>query len=130
MQSIVHYALHLAFPLVIARLAFREDWRRAYLLLLATMLVDMDHLVADPIFQADRCSIQYHSLHTWPAMIGYIGLLLWRGTGRILGVGLLWHMATDFIDCMMTYARCGGTCLADSPIIGLLRALAGLLGGQ
>lgn len=129
MQTLLHYFLHLGFPLLIAWVAFPQHWRRAYLLLLATMLVDMDHLVADPIFQADRCSIQYHPLHTWPAMVVYAGLLWLRWPYRAIGLGLLWHMATDLIDCMMTYARCGGTCLADSPAIGLLRGIARMLGG-
>lgn len=130
MQTLLHYFLHLGFPLLIAWVAFPQRWRRAYLLLLATMLVDIDHLLATPIFQADRCSIQYHPLHTWPAMLGYTVMLFLKWPYRVLGIGLLWHMATDFIDCLMTFARCGGTCLADSPIAPLLSGIARLFGGS
>lgn len=57
MQAFVHYFLHFGFPLVIAYVFFKKDWKKAYLILLATMLVDLDHLLADPIFAANRCSI-------------------------------------------------------------------------
>jgi hypothetical protein len=65
MQTIIHYFLHFGFPFFIAYLGFRKDWKKVYLILLATMLVDIDHLLASPIFEAHRCSIQFHPLHTW-----------------------------------------------------------------
>lgn len=67
--------------------------------MLATMLVDLDHLLADPIFLASRCSIGFHPLHSYLAIGTFIGLTLFRKT-RILAVGLLLHMVTDFIDCL------------------------------
>lgn len=124
MQNFVHYFLHLGFPLAIAYCCFRPDWRRAYLLLLATMAVDLDHLLASPVFAANRCSIQYHPLHTTYAILGYVGLLFLGRSYRIIGIGLLWHMATDLTDCMMTYRECG-ECLDGAPALPLLRWLAG-----
>ncbi len=66
--------------------------------MLATMLVDLDHLFATPIFDPGRCSINFHPLHTYWAMAGYVVLLFFRKT-RIIAVGLLFHMFTDYIDC-------------------------------
>ena len=63
-----------------------------------TLLIDIDHLLATPIFDANRCSINFHFLHTYYAMIVYAGLLFFRKT-RIVGVGLLFHLFTDFLDC-------------------------------
>ena len=74
---------------------------KAYLILLATMLVDLDHLVADPIFQANRCSINFHPLPTYYAMLVYVALLFFRKPFNITGIGLLFHMLTDFTDCLM-----------------------------
>lgn len=68
--------------------------------MLATMLVDLDHLFATPLFDPDRCSINFHPLHTYWAMAGYVVLLLFKKT-RIIAVGLLFHMFTDFIDCQL-----------------------------
>ncbi len=66
--------------------------------MIATMVVDIDHLVAFPIFDSNRCSIGFHPLHTYWAMIAYVLLLFFRKT-RIVAIGLLFHMVTDFLDC-------------------------------
>ncbi|BAO56408.1 DUF6122 family protein [Nonlabens marinus] len=102
MQTTLHYFLHFGAPFFIAYLFFKNDWKKAYLILLATMLVDLDHLLATPIFEADRCSINFHPLHTYWAMIVYVAFLFLNKTLRIIGIGLLFHMITDAIDCMMT----------------------------
>jgi hypothetical protein len=124
MQTFVHYFFHLVFPLAIAYIFFKEDWKKAYLILLATMLVDLDHLFATPIFKANRCSINFHFLHTYYAMLVYVLLLFFRRPFNIIGIGLLFHMFTDFIDCIWMYLKCEA-CFDDSPAIELLR-LVGL----
>ncbi len=98
LQPLLHYSLHFLLPGLIAWLFFRENWKKAWLLMLATMLVDLDHLLAVPLFDPDRCSIGFHPLHTWPAMVVYAFLLLFPKT-RVVGVGLLFHMLTDWQDC-------------------------------
>lgn len=128
MQIFIHYFLHLVFPLLIAYVFFRKYWLKAYLILLATMLVDLDHLFANPIFQPNRCSIHFHPLHSYYAMVVYIALLFLRKPFNIIGIGLLFHMFTDLIDCMMMFAKCK-SCLADSPAFELLKAIATVLGG-
>lgn len=98
LQTLVHYTLHLLAPGLIAYVFFRSQWRKAWLIMIATMLVDLDHLLATPIFDPGRCSINFHPLHTYWAMAGYVVLLFFRKT-RIIAVGLLFHMFTDYIDC-------------------------------
>ena len=127
MQTFIHYFLHFGFPFFIAYGFFRNDWKKVYGILLATMLVDLDHLLADPIFQANRCSINFHLLHTYYAMIVYVALLFFRKPFNIIGIGLTFHMLTDFIDCTMMYSSCK-TCLSNSPAIELLRVTSSLLG--
>ena len=95
----VHLALHIAIPAAAARLGFAERWKRAWLIMTATMLVDLDHLLASPIFDPDRCSIGFHPLHPWPAAAGYLLLGLHPKT-RLVGIGLIIHMALDAIDCL------------------------------
>jgi hypothetical protein len=99
LQPIVHYSLHLLAPALLARWLFPSCWRRAYLIMLATMLVDLDHLLADPVFDPGRCSIGYHPLHSYYAIVAYALLLLWP-RARIVAVGLLFHMLTDYQDCL------------------------------
>jgi hypothetical protein len=98
MQHVVHYFLHLVFPLCVAFIFYRHNWKKNYFILLSTMLVDLDHLFADPVFDPSRCSIGFHTLHSYTAILIYV-LLLWHPKTRIVGIGLLLHMATDAIDC-------------------------------
>ncbi|MFD2827578.1 DUF6122 family protein [Leeuwenhoekiella polynyae] len=95
----MHYSLHLAAPGLIAWVFFRNNWLKAWLIMLLTMLVDLDHLLAIPIFDPERCSINFHPLHTYWA-IGIYCALFFIPKLRVVAVGLLFHMITDFIDCL------------------------------
>ena len=64
------------------------------------MLADLDHLLADPIFDPNRCSIGFHPLHSGIAIGIYVLMLLFTKV-RIVGIGLLIHMALDYLDCLM-----------------------------
>jgi hypothetical protein len=68
---------------------------------MTTMLVDMDHLIAEPVFDPNRCGIGFHPLHSYWAIGVYALLLIFPGIWRLLGIGLLLHMATDALDCWL-----------------------------
>lgn len=125
-QTLIHYFLHFGMPLIIAYTFFRDDYKRVYLILLATMLVDLDHLLATPIFAPNRCSINFHPLHTYYAMIAYVGMLFLKKPYRIIGIGLLLHMLTDLNDCVMTYLSYPQY-LKDAPARELVMWLADFL---
>jgi len=91
----------LGFPIVIAFFFYRKEWIKVALWFLVTMLVDLDHLWATPIYDANRCSIGYHFLHQYGAIVFYGMLLFLKKPFRFLGLGLLMHMLTDAIDCML-----------------------------
>ncbi|HEK19645.1 MAG: hypothetical protein C0154_04630 [Mucilaginibacter sp.] len=98
MRTVIHYSLHFLAPGLLAFIFFRKEWKKAWLIMIITMLVDTDHLLANPIFDPNRCSIGYHPLHTWYAVGVYVILLIFPRT-RIIAVGLLFHMLTDWQDC-------------------------------
>lgn len=98
-QFIVHYGLHFIFPGLIAYIFFKNQWKKAWLIMIATTLVDLDHLLATPIFEASRCSIGFHPLHSYPA-IGLYWVLVFIPQVRIIAIGLLFHMLTDYQDCL------------------------------
>ena len=101
LQFIVHYSLHLLAPGLIARIWFKDIWQKAWLIMLATMLVDLDHLLATPIYDPNRCSLGFHPLHSYYAILFYAVLLFVKKTHiRIIATGLLFHMFTDFQDCL------------------------------
>ena len=95
----IHVILHVIFPGVIAYVFFKKIWKKAWMLMMLTMLIDLDHLLAMPIFDPDRCSINFHPLHTYYAGMGYLLLLFFNKT-RIIAIGLLFHLITDAIDCL------------------------------
>lgn len=99
-----HLALHFMVPAVIAGVFFRRRWPLACGLMIATMLVDVDHLLAQPIYSSERCSIGFHPLHEPWFIAFYLGLCLLPGRPilRLLGIGLSVHMALDALDCQMT----------------------------
>ena len=99
-KFIIHYSLHFLFPLAIAYIFFKDKWKTVYFIFLASMLVDLDHLLATPIFAENRCSINFHPLHTYYAMAIYFLGLFFKKT-RILAIALLFHMLTDLIDCYL-----------------------------
>lgn len=97
--SVLHLVLHAAAPGAVAMLLYRSNWKRAWLIMLAGMLVDIDHLLADPIYDPQRCGIGFHPLHSYPAIVAYVVLLIPRMT-RLVGLGLVIHMALDALDCV------------------------------
>lgn len=83
---------------------------------MVTMLVDADHLLANPVYDPERCSIHFHPLHSYPAIALYaaamlLPLLSLRGRQpeakahpfwvvQVLGTGLVLHMLLDAGDCL------------------------------
>lgn len=97
----IHIALHFIIPALVARVFFRARWLNAYLIMIATMLVDLDHLIATPIYNPDRCSIGFHPLHQ-PWFIALYLLLCFVPKARLVGLGLIIHMILDAIDCQVS----------------------------
>lgn len=98
LQNILHYGIHFGFPLLVALLFYKDNWKIAYLIMTAAILIDLDHLLATPMFDATRCSINFHPLHTYYAMGLYVLLLLPKKT-RLIGLGLCIHILADYVDC-------------------------------
>ena len=100
LKFFAHYGLHFIFPAIIAFIFFKKQWVKVYLLFIATMLVDLDHLLATPIFYPNRCSINFHPLHSYFA-IGIYVLGTFLKPTRIVAIGLLLHMIADAVDCLL-----------------------------
>ncbi|MDK2978335.1 MAG: hypothetical protein PWP52_1049 [Bacteroidales bacterium] len=99
LRFIIHYGMHFLLPFAIAAIFFRKYFWKASLLILSANLIDLDHLLVSPIFDPERCSIGFHLLHSYTAILIYMVLLMIPKV-RIMGIGLLLHILTDFIDCL------------------------------
>ena len=112
----LHILLHILVPVIVARMFYNENRIHAAVLMVAGMLIDLDHLLADPIYDPDRCSIGFHTLHTGPFILFYSGLFVipiafdkwvsnkishstWQSLS-LIGLGLVLHIILDGIDCV------------------------------
>ncbi|WP_199609598.1 DUF6122 family protein [Flocculibacter collagenilyticus] len=107
-EAFIHLVLHFVVPLLVALIIFRKQWRYAFIIMILTMVVDVDHLLATPIYDPLRCSIGFHPLHQWPFILLYAVMSIAPrfipkfNLIRLMGTGLIIHMILDSIDCQMT----------------------------
>ena len=107
-KVLLHILLHFALPLLLAIVIWRRRWLHSFLWMLAAFVIDLDHLLADPIYDPERCSIGFHPLHSTYAVVFYIVVLfstflwpspLWRQRGQLILLGIGVHLFLDTLDC-------------------------------
>ena len=102
LQLLMHYGGHIALPFAAGWIFFRKNWWQAGLIMAATIVIDIDHLLANPVFDPNRCSIGFHPLHTgWAALVYMAMLAIPKWQWRAVGTGCLLHLLTDAGDCAM-----------------------------
>lgn len=99
LRLIVHLGLHLLVPGMVAWRLYSDRWKNAWLVMMLTMVIDLDHLFAEPIYDPNRCGIGFHLLHSYPAIAVYVVLVAIPRT-RLIGLGLVIHMVLDGLDCV------------------------------
>jgi hypothetical protein len=100
LQTFAHYGTHIFLPLIVALIWYKSNWKIAFLIMFAGILIDLDHLLATPIFDPDRCSIGFHPLHSYFAIIFYLFLLIPKKS-RLVALGLVIHIIADTVDCAL-----------------------------
>ena len=98
-RPVIHLVLHILVPGLVARLGWPAAWRRAWGVMVLTLLVDLDHLLANPVFDPGRCSIGFHPLHQ-PMVFPVYLLFCLVPRLRWVGAGLVIHMLLDAVDCV------------------------------
>lgn len=99
LQTTIHYGCHILIPLLVALIWYRSYWQLAFFIMFSGMCIDLDHLLANPVFDPNRCSINFHPLHSYYAIVVYLILLLPKKT-RLIGLGLVIHIIADVVDCL------------------------------
>lgn len=100
LQTVLHYGSHFFIPLFVALLFYKSNWQFAFLIMISGILIDIDHLLATPFFDPNRCSINFHPLHSYLAIVIYLLLLIPKKT-RLIGLGLVIHIFADTVDCAL-----------------------------
>lgn len=101
---LIHALANLALLVLIARFdatSFHQDRKGIILAVFASHLIDLDHLLATPIYDPARCSITTHPLHRPWMFVLYAGLALVRNSRiRYFGLALLVHVLLDALWCL------------------------------
>ena len=100
LHTFIHYGCHVFIPLLVALTAYKRMWVTAFLIMLSGLWIDVDHLLANPIFDPNRCSINFHPLHSYVAIGIYVFLLFPKKT-RLIALGLVIHIISDMVDCAL-----------------------------
>ena len=88
--------LHFLVSFMVAKTAWKENWLFQFIIMVLTIVVDFDHLLADPIFDPNRSGLGFHHLHSWPTIAVYL-VSIFSPRLRIVTLGLLIHM--ELIVC-------------------------------
>ena len=89
---------------MMAMFAFPDKWMRLSLIMVSTMVIDLDHFLANPVFDPLRCSIGFHPLHSYLAIATYL-LMLALPRLRFVGLGLMVHIGIDGLECIRLVQR-------------------------
>ncbi|MDF4222942.1 DUF6122 family protein [Maribacter sp. M208] len=98
-RFVAHYGIHFIIPIIIAIYFYKDNKLWSAIIILSAILIDIDHFLATPLFDPNRCSINFHPLHTYWAIGIYTLLFIYRKT-RIFGLALLIHILADTVDCL------------------------------
>ncbi|MBW2573514.1 MAG: hypothetical protein JRD87_15015 [Deltaproteobacteria bacterium] len=99
LRPILHLGLHIIVPGTMAKLLFSDRWKTAWMWMMSAMIIDLDHLLTNPIYDPNRCGINFHPMHSLPAIAVY-ALLAAIPKTRLVGFGLLIHIILDGMDCV------------------------------
>ena len=95
----LHLVLHLLVPALVTLIFYRRYGWAAFIRLMAGMVIDVDHIRANPFYDSERCSINYHFLHTPIPIVIYCALFFVPRL-PILSIGLIIHIILDYLNCL------------------------------
>ncbi len=70
--------------------------------MVSALIVDLDHLLANPVYDPQRCGIGFHPLHSYLAIVVYLAMTILPKT-RLFAIGLIIHVLLDAVDCIWLY---------------------------
>ncbi len=101
---VIHLAADIILAVLILQFLEKTKSEKRFLavtgILFASNLIDLDHLIANPIYDAARCSINFHPLHSFFMFPIYLAGLYFPKT-RILSLGIILHLTLDAINCLI-----------------------------
>jgi len=78
----------------------KSNLKYIFLLVFSSQLIDLDHLLANPIYDPLRCSINFHPLHSWYMFPLYFIMSIWSKY-KYLFWAIIMHLILDSLDCII-----------------------------
>ncbi|TLP80578.1 DUF6122 family protein [Maribacter sp. ACAM166] len=103
-RFLAHYGIHFIVPILITFYFYKDNRVWVAIILLSGILIDVDHILANPMFDPNRCSINFHPLHNYWAIALYIVLFSIKKT-RVFGLAFLLHILADIVDCLFIHSE-------------------------
>jgi hypothetical protein len=102
MNVLIHIIASILLVFVINFFDKKTDIKKIFILVLTSNFIDLDHLLANPIYDPNRCSINFHPLHSWYMFpIYFFGSFL--KNYRYFFFGIILHLVLDWIDCLVYF---------------------------
>lgn len=78
----------------------KKEFNKYVFLIFFSNLIDADHLLANPIYDSNRCGIGFHPLHSWYMTPVYVVGLFFKKYVFFF-VGIFVHLGLDWIECII-----------------------------
>ncbi len=99
MNLLIHIISNLVLIAIISFFDKKTPFKKIFLLVILSNFIDLDHIVANPVYDPSRCSINFHPLHSWYLFPVYlVGIFLKKY--KYLFYGIILHLILDKIDCL------------------------------
>ncbi|HLP79326.1 MAG TPA: DUF6122 family protein [Acidobacteriota bacterium] len=96
-NSFVHVLANALFFCVMYALGL-EPTLQVLVFLLLSNIIDVDHLLAKPIYDKNRNSIGFHFLHKPQIFVIYIAGCFLPGVYKFFFIGVLLHLLLDWVE--------------------------------
>jgi hypothetical protein len=105
MLTIIHLLFNILIFFIIDKIGFNLN-SADFIFMLASNLIDLDHLRSKPIFKPGRNSFKTHLLHKqWKLVTVLSFIILFIRPISFLGLGILLHFLLDILDNKMHNCR-------------------------
>jgi len=99
-DPIVHIISNVILALVITLYDKDVNFLTLLFVLISSNLIDIDHFLANPVYDPARCSITSHVLHKWYMLpLTFIGMLATEKYVRYFLAGVFLHLILDSRYC-------------------------------
>ena len=100
MNILIHIISGVILSFIINYFDKKRNFKEILILIISSNFIDLDHLLANPIYDQYRCSINFHPLHNLYMLPLYIIGIFWKKYSYFF-IGIMLHLMLDWADCLI-----------------------------